>query len=157
MVMQSRKELRLPEYDYSQNGYYFVTICTKDRKNVLWEAVGATCGRPKLSIYGQIVEAEIIEFDNVYSGIKIDKYVIMPNHIHMIIAVESDEGPPQVAPTLSRMMKQFKGSVSKKAGVTLWQKSFYDHVIRNEEDYLAVWQYIETNPVKWELDQYHTD
>lgn len=105
----------------------------------------------------QIVEAEIIEFDNVYSGIRIVKYVIMPNHIHMIIAVESDEGRPQVAPTLSRMMKQFKGSVSKKAGVTLWQKSFYDHVIRNEEDYLAVWQYIETNPVKWELDQYYTD
>jgi len=155
--MDQRKHIRLTEYDYSQNGYYFVTICTKDRKNVLWESVGATCGRPHLSTYGKVVEEEISKFDNVYTGVRIDKYVVMPNHIHMIIAVEADDGRPQVAPTLSRMIQQFKGSVSKKAGVALWQKSFYDHIIRNDADYLAVWQYIETNPVKWELDKYYTD
>ena len=89
--------------------------------------------------------------------VHLDKYVIMPNHLHLIIRLSaSKDGRPQVAPTLSRVIQQFKGAVTKAVGLPLWQKSFHDHIIRSEADYLRVWQYIDTNPLKWEQDKYYT-
>ena len=119
-------------------------------------SVGATCGRPPLSPLGLIVEDELLCLDGIYANIRLDKFVVMPNHIHLILIIESDGcGRPQVAPTISRVMKQFKGIVTKRAGFPLWQKSFHDHVIRNEADYLRVWDYIDTNPLKWREDCYY--
>lgn len=157
MELSKRKPNRLPEYDYSRAGYYFITVCTKDKEPLLWlPSVGATCGRPPLSPLGLIVEEELLHLDSVYANIRLDKFVIMPNHIHLILMIGSDGcGRPQVAPTISRVMKQFKGAVTKRAGLPLWQKSFHDHVIRNESDYLRIWRYMDTNPLKWEEDRYH--
>ena len=157
MELSKRKPNWLPEYDYSRAGYYFITVCTKDKEPLLWlPSVGATCGRPPLSPLGLIVEEELLHLDSVYANIRLDKFVIMPNHIHLILMIGSDGcGRPQVAPTISRVMKQFKGAVTKRAGLPLWQKSFHDHVIRNESDYLRIWQYMDTNPLKWEEDRYH--
>ena len=157
MELSKRKPNRLPEYDYSRAGYYFITVCTKDKEPLLWlPSVGATCGRPPLSPLGLIVEEELLHLDSVYANIRLDKFVIMPNHIHLILMIGSDGcGRPQVAPTISRVMKQFKGAVTKRAGLPLWQKSFHDHVIRNESDYLRIWRYMDTNPLKWEEDCYH--
>ena len=87
---------------------------------------------------------------------RVDKWVVMPNHIHLILVLGANaDGRPQVAPTVSRVMKQFKGAVSKRAGIPLWQKSFHDHVIRGEADYRRIWSYIDANPRKWREDCYY--
>ena len=157
MELPCRKPNRLPQYDHSQAGYYFITVCTKDKEPRLWlPSVGATCGRPPLSPIGQMVEEELSRLDAAYPNIRLDKYVIMPNHIHLILQICTPEGGrPQVAPTISRVMKQFKGAVTKRAGFPLWQKSFHDHVVRNEPDYLRIWRYMDSNPLKREEDCYH--
>lgn len=78
----------------------------------------------------------------------------MPNHIHLLLIIEgSIDGRPLVAPTISRVIKQMKGYVSKQIGYSVWQKSFIDHIIRNEKDYIEHYTYIENNPVKWEMDE----
>ncbi len=160
MDLPKRKSIRLKNYDYSQNGAYFVTICVKNRENLLWN-VGATCGRPftdnHLSNYGIIVDNEINKMRDTYETVIVDKYVVMPNHVHFIIILQNEiDGRPQVAPTISRIIKQFKGSISKQIGFSIWQKLFYDHIIRNEQEYQKIWEYIDTNPLKWEQDCYHT-
>ncbi len=92
------------------------------------------------------------KIDTVYPAVCVDKYCIMPDHIHLIVSVNADEnGRPQVAPTISRVIKQFKGSLTKKIGRSIWQKSFYDHGIRNQQDYDEIWEYIENNPLKYKL------
>lgn len=167
MELPKRKPNRLNGYDYGQYGAYFITICIKDRQKLLWQNdVGATSGRPiepSLSYIGKIVDTEIAKISNVYQNVVVEKYVIMPNHIHMIIVLQADKsrrpqsGRPQVAPTtVSRIIQQFKGSISKKLGFSIWQKSYHDHIIRNETEYQKIWEYIYTNPLKWELDKYYT-
>lgn len=155
--LSKRKKIRLKDYDYSQNAIYFITLCTKDRQNLLWN-VGATCGRLNtelpLSDVGEIVNTEIQKIDSIYENAEINKYVIMPNHIHMLIILRDENRRPQVAPTISRILQQFKGSITKLVGFSIWQKSFYDHIIRDELDYQKIWEYIETNPLKWEEDEY---
>ena len=153
--LPNRKLTRLPGYDYSQENYYFVTICTNKRKSILGTVVGADAHigpQVDLSPYGCIVEKWIKSI----SGI--DKYVIMPNHVHLIIRIDTAEGPMWAsAPTqsLSSRIRSFKTLVSKEIGHPLWQRSYYDHVIRNEADYLRIWQYIDENPMKWQSDEYY--
>ena len=159
MDLPQRKKNRLANYDYSQNGAYFVTACTKDRYEMLWN-VGATFGRPQespqLSEYGIIIKNEIERIGIIYNNVvAIDKYVIMPNHIHMMIMLYGNDGRPKVAPTISRIMQQFKGAVTKKIGFSLWQKLYHDHIIRNEQEYQKIWQYIDTNALKWDEDCFH--
>lgn len=78
----------------------------------------------------------------------------MPNHLHLIIVIDNPViGRTQFAPTISRIIKQFKGAITKQIGFSPWQRSFYDHIIRNEKEYTAYWQYIENNPVNWENDE----
>ncbi len=87
--------------------------------------------------------------NTIYPNVCVDKFCIMPNHIHLIIFILADEsGRTQFAPTLCRVIKQFKGAVTKQLGVSIWQKSFIDRVIRNEIGYQEVWQYIDNNPRK---------
>ena len=158
MKLQIRKPNRLKEYDYSQNGAYFITICTRKREKLLWN-VGANCVRPQdkisLSDIGIIIDNEIKSINKIYSNIvKIDKYVIMPNHIHMIISIDSD-GRTQFAPTISRIIKQFKGSITKQIGFSIFQRSFHDRIIRNQKEYHKIWEYTDTNPLKWEQDCFY--
>ena len=148
-----RKNNRLSNYDYSQNGAYFITICTKDKKPLLC-CVGANCVRPLLSGIGQLVENEIFILSETYAGVGVDKFIIMPNHLHMIITIDCGGGRTQFAPTITRIIKQFKGIITKQIGLSIWQRSYHDHIIRNEEDYLRIWQYIDENPVKWADDKY---
>lgn len=165
--MDKRKQNRLPEFDYSQNGAYFITICTRGKQKIFWtddksqNSVGAVSGRPndKLNNIGLIVKFGIEQISVHYPNTIIDKYVIMPNHLHILMRIENDEinGRPMTAPTISRIISQFKGYCTKQIGYPIWQKSFHDHVIRNEADYQRIWQYIDTNPIKWELDCYYTE
>lgn len=131
----ARKVNRLKDYDYSQNGAYYITIYVNNKLELLSNIdVGANCVRLQLSEIGQIIANEIDVMSSTYVAAFIDKYVIMPNHIHMIIIISMD-GRTQFAPTIPRIIKQFKGPVIKQIGHSIWQKSFYDHVIRNEDDY----------------------
>ncbi|UOO37131.1 hypothetical protein IZU99_07625 [Oscillospiraceae bacterium CM] len=157
MTLPVRKEIRLSDYDYCQNGAYFVTICTRNREHLFWDnAVGTANGRPHLSKCGNITDKAINKLHEIYPTVFVDKYVIMPNHIHMILLLSGNGGRPMAVPTISRIINQFKGHVSKKVGVSIWQARFYEHIIRNEQDYRDIWQYIDDNPVKWAEDEYRT-
>ena len=152
--LHKRKQMRLKDYDYSQNGYYFVTICTKDRKALFWETVGADNIRQNLSVNGKIVDTAINAITLHYPNMKVDEYVIMPDHIHLILKISNDDknGRMISAPTKTIMtvVGQTKRWVSKKIGFSVWQKSYFEHVIRDENDYIEKAQYILNNPLKWE-------
>jgi len=162
-MSNQRKPNRINDYDYSQNGAYFITLCSKDRANIFGNLmsdvgdglVGANCVRLQPSNTGQIVQNEIENFDNIYENVYIECSTIMPNHIHLIIMIDSVR-QTQFAPTISTIIKQFKGKITKEIGYSIWQKSFYDHIIRGEHDFQRIYEYIKTNPLKWELDEYYT-
>ena len=161
MELPKRKPNRIPHFDYSTPGAYFVTICTKNRQNIFWKNVGASIARPQmpqLSHAGQIVEQAIQNIERHYPAISVDHYVIMPNHIHLLLQINTGKnGRPMVAPTISTVIQQMKGYVTKQLGISIWQKLFHDHVIRNENDYRIIWEYIENNPVQWELDCFYSE
>jgi len=153
-----RKNVRLKGHDYSSAGYYFVTICVKDGHELLWKErpVGAHSVRP-LSDIGETVKMAIENIAKVYRCVNVDKYTIMPNHLHLILRIYGS-GRTLCAPTtVSRVIKQCKEYVTKQIGYSIWQKSFHDHIIRNEEEYQRIWQYIDENPQRWEEDCYYGD
>ena len=156
-----RKKNRLNNYDYSNCGAYFLTICTADRRNLLWRNapsdVGAIIDRPsdiELSQYGMTVDKAINDIPLIYPVVEIDYYVIMPDHIHLLLSIHADEnGRPMVAPTVSRIVQQMKCCVSKRTEHPIWQKSFFDHIIRNKEDYEKHAKYIYENPLALYYDR----
>jgi len=152
-----RKGMRLDGFDYSSAGCYFVTMCVKDGHPLLWKPtpVGARIARPSLSNAGVIVETAIENTSQIYPNVKIEKHVIMSNHIHMILVVQENGGRAMRAPTVSRVINQMKGYVTKQLGYSMWQKLFYDRVIRDESEYQKIWQYIDENPARWAEDKYH--
>ena len=154
-----RKQIRMPEYDYDSNGAYFITVCTKERKPILSRvSVGTTIGRPPdviLTKYGRIVEEAIQQIQTVYPSVHVDNYVIMPNHIHLLLFLYCDDGRAMLVPTVSRVIQQLKGAVTKRIGHPVWQTRFYDHVIRTERDYRDVYTYIDNNPAHWAQDKYY--
>lgn len=157
-VCPKRKTNRLKQFDYSQNGAYFITICTKDRKRILSRVVGeGLCTLPKIVLtpIGKEIERSIHFIHENYENVFIDKYVIMPNHIHMIVILDNRAGG-HGNPPLQKVIGLFKSFTTKQYKGKLWQRSFYDHIIRNEADYLNIWQYIEDNPLRWHDDKYYT-
>ena len=151
--LPNRKRNRLKNYDYSSCGVYFLTICTSERRNYFWETVGATIVSPEdviLSPYGKIVDEAINHIPTVYPALTVEHYVIMPDHIHLLLENYADEyGRPMVAPTMSCVVQQLKGYVTKRVGYSIWQKSFFDHVVRNRKDYEEHVKYIFENPTRW--------
>lgn len=149
MKLSVRKKLRLENYDYSASGAYFITICVKDRKRIFGDIVGADALiRPKteLSNYGKTAEKYLRNIPDI------DKYVIMPDHIHLIIKIPFANGTMKASsPTsiISARIRSFKILVSKEIGFSVFQRSYFDHVIRNETDYKEICQYIENNPAGW--------
>ena len=142
-----RKLNRISKYDYSQIGYYFITICTYEKKHFFGSI---NSEKMDMSKYGVIAEIKLKQASKVYDCISLIDYVIMPNHIHFILAIEENK-----IVNISRIVKGYKEAVTKDVGFKIWQKSFYDHVIRNEADYLRIRQYIDENILKWNLDEYN--
>lgn len=153
-----RKPLRLKEFDYSSDGAYFITICSKNRKQIFSRVVKSEnivgANSVRLSNIGKIVEQDILNIEKIYPCIKIVNYIIMPNHIHMILLIDT-KGQTMFAPTITRVIKQFKGVVTKQVCSSIWQRNFYDHIIRNENDLITKMEYISSNPEKWEEDEYY--
>ena len=160
-----RKNIRLKDYDYSTPGAYFVTVCTKDKKPILCRIVGTDLpGGPKATMfeYGKIADEQIKNMTDFYDNIKVEKYVIMPNHIHFILSVtESTSGPPRTSVptnnTISNFVGAFKRLCNQKYGKNIWQYRSYDHIIRDERDYRKIWEYIDENPVRWTCDKFYVE
>ena len=170
-----RKELRLKNYDYSAKGAYFVTICVKERKRILSKltkpqvGVGAfddpRCGMANkylcLTEIGKTVEKNLLSSENI-SGVRIDRYVIMPDHIHTIIFLEPNEySKPQDgssrAPTptnemIPHVVSTFKRFCKRELGDNIFQRGYVEHIIRDKEDYDARVKYICENPARWYYD-----
>ncbi len=164
MKIKKRKEIRLKEYDYSTAGAYFVTVCTKNKEHLL----GKICvgdGLPdipytELTEYGQIVKQQFEIMNSLYDDIKVNHYIIMPNHIHFIVEITNGRGtsrrpsPTRANSAIPKYISTFKRFTNKNSKVSLWQRSYYDHIIRNETDYLEKLNYIKTNPHRWSDDEY---
>ena len=163
--LPERKPNRLPTFDYSQGGAYFVTVCTKDRRKWLSRIDVGTplpgcpqMPRTELLPHGVIAAKYILQMDAFYDELTVDKYVIMPDHIHILISVHGADGHPgRGVPTtnqertsvIARFVGTFKRFSNREYGENIWQGRYYDHVIRSQQDYNDVWQYIENNPHRW--------
>ena len=158
-----RKPTRLKNHDYSQNGYYFVTICTQNHKCILSNIVGEGFPLLQLTPNGKIAEKYILNINEKYNCVKIDKYVIMPNHLHIILQIEND-GRGDPSPTIPTILGWLKYNITKEINLSdniygnkIFHRSFHDHIIRGEDDYLKIWNYIDTNPQKWKDDCFYCE
>jgi len=158
-TMPVRKQNRLKGYDYSSDGAYFVTICTKKRECIFGEViVGDGLARPayvNLSEYGLIVDQELRQLPSHYNMINVNRYVIMPNHLHAILTIgdaSPSTGRASPSPTLGNIVGGVKSGVSRLCGFSPWQRFFHDHIIRNEQEYVRIVEYIKNNPETWDTD-----
>ena len=156
--LPKRKQIRLKDYDYSQNGCYFITICTHKRQDLFGEIVGATlCGRPNGP--DKMIETWLGKLEDKFSDIKICEYIIMPDHVHFILSKTGDHtGSPLrdivgwfKTMTTNEYIRNVKNGDYPPFCEKLWQRNYYEHIIRNDEDYAATVGYIQNNPAKWEL------
>ena len=155
--LPKRKKIRIKDYDYSNPGAYFITICTAKREMLFWNNVGADIIRPQniqLSQIGKIAEQGILQIETHYENVFVDKYCIMPDHIHLILQIKANENGQKISTsTIPTIIGSLKRWVSKQVGKPLWQKSFFDHGIRNQQDYDEIWKYIDENPLKYMLEK----
>ena len=163
---RNRRSIRLRDYDYSRPGAYFVTICTKGHVNIFGDIVG---GEIKLNELGKIVLQCLYDLPSHYSHVKLDEFIVMPNHIHGIFILVGVGFKP--APTidkkrhgLSEVIRAFKTFSSRKinklhktSGTSVWQRNYYERVVRDEDELNKIRQYISDNPIKWELDRENPD
>ena len=179
---KTRKKMRLQNYNYGSYGAYFITICTEQRRPTLSRIVGDdVLGVPyptkdiscsvELLPYGKIVDKYVNQLNDFYDNIQIDRYVIMPNHIHIMLLVlplqdakfDTESGTPRTSsPTektvsVSQFVETLKRFCNKECGGNIWQRSFHDHIIRNQKDYEEHVNYIYYNPIRWHLDELYTE
>lgn len=170
----SRKHPRLKNYDYSSNGYYFVTVCSENMSCV-FSSINRNAGDElapndreyadtvvSLSDVGLIAEQQLFDLENRFGFVKIDKYVIMPNHIHAIIILDGQTAGASPRPTLTDIICAYKSLTTRicnkmqnQLGRKLFQTSFYEEIIRDENAYQRIWEYIAENSRKWHNDEYY--
>ena len=155
--LPTRKPTRLQGYDYSENGAYFVTVCTENRQKILSTVVGGgALDAPTIQLtnVGKIAERYLLSTNNIES-VSIDRYVIMPDHIHFIVFIKKNpdngtsKAPSPTNQMIPHIVSTFKRFCHRAIGCTIFQRSYYDHIIRSNEDYLEKVAYIEQNPAKW--------
>jgi len=176
----NRRSIRLKNYDYSQAGAYFITICTQDRECLFGEIID---DKMILNDAGEIIQEFHAVTESHFNDIHIFPFIIMPNHYHAIITVgagfprpcvendfgqnntgHNDIGRGNPAPTLGNIVGYFKYQTSKQInimrgtpGQILWQRNYYEHIIRNEDDHSRICEYIDNNPLKWKMDSLHPE
>ena len=152
-----RHSTRLPGFDYASKNWYYVTLCTQDRACVLGKVVD---DRSFLSPYRRIVDTEWVNLPKKFEMVDLDEYVVMPNHIHGIIGIRATV---KVAPTLGQIIGAYKSwviheclelaKIKEKFIGKLWQRNYYEHIIRNENDLNRIRKYIRNNPSNWTKDK----
>ncbi len=177
MELPKRKSNRLKNYDYSNNGAYFITLCAHNHENLFGEIVGDSISIPivaqsvgegsslpqcVLNSKGNIIDEYINKIPLKFNTIKIDNYVIMPNHIHLIVFIDNglhNSGTENPSPTVGKVIGWFKHQTTKQINelnqtidAKWWQRSYHDHIIRNEQSYKKIWEYVDNNVLSWELD-----
>ncbi len=170
MEYPKRKPARLPCYDYSSHGAYFLTICSYGHKQRFSRIVGAIHESPAVHLteYGTIIQRWIQDLPERF-GVKLPHFVIMPNHVHLLVLIDDEtplrairESPLRSRSVISKLVGYLKMNVSRdihnlhgNSAEKIWQRSFHDHVIRSEKDYLRIWSYIDTNPSRWTEDCFY--
>ena len=171
-----RRSIRLRDFDYGSPRAYFVTICTWKREYTLGEVADR---KVVLSAAGRIVFDTWLELPKRFPTVSLDSFEVMPNHLHGVLELRSRRknqgvmnhaptesprvvGAQFIAPKLGDIMRTFKALVTRRAkvaGIDLfaWQRNYYEHVIRNDEELSRIRQYIEENPIRWEDDENHPD
>lgn len=172
--LKQRKRIRFEGWDYSSVGYYFITICTKNKDNIFGSIVGeglvssrsSVSNFIELSDLGKIIKTNWENIPEIYQNIVLDQFVIMPNHLHSIVIVNrcsQSSADTRPAPTISEIICSFKSRCTldfvklNKENKTsfnykIWQRSFHDHIIRNEKTLHAIREYILANPFNWQQD-----
>ena len=161
-TLPKRKHIRLNNYDYSSAGAYFITICTQNRRCCLSNIVeqknqqDKTVVRTDYTLFGRIAEKQLKNLSKRYSGLAVDSYVIMPNHIHMVLLLNDGFKDNQVS--ISDVICAYKSLTTREIKKfstenKVFQTSFYEHIIRNENDYAEIAKYISENPLRWRLDE----
>jgi putative transposase len=158
-----RRSIRLPEYDYSKPNAYFITICSHN-KNLIFGGIRE--GKIILSKIGKIAEKYLNEIPNHFDDVYIDEYVIMPNHIHIIISIVGVQNfeplrnkyQKIIPKSIGSIIRAYKAFVTKKGKTEgyeskIWQRNYFEHIIRNQEDHNRIREYIQNNPLQWELDE----
>lgn len=173
--LPQRKHIRLKEYDYSQSGIYFITICTKERRHILSNIMPAgdgpigpvgrdDLGAPPVQVVltpiGKIVQKYLNSISKAYPWVTVEHSVIMPNHVHVLLWFHEDGGrragssrPTQLLPRIIAAWKRF---TNRDTGRSLWQSGYYEHIIGDDNDFLNHWTYIDQNPARWAEDEYFT-
>mgnify|MGYP003564648071 CR=1 FL=1 len=167
-----RRSIRLPGYDYSQAGMYFVTICTQNRECAFGKIVH---GKMEPNISGEIVTDEWKKTAEIRKQITLDEWIVMPNHFHGIVGVNIGKSTARRASTVERfghpvsgsiptIVRSFKSAVTKRInelnqtpGKKLWQRNYWEHIVRSKSELDRIREYIRNNPVQWELDRLHPD
>jgi REP element-mobilizing transposase RayT len=169
IVIRQRKPNRLKNFNYSSSGYYFVTMCTKNRQEYFGNIIN---NKMILNEYGKITEHYWLEIPKHFNNVKLDEFIVMPNHVHGIIVIKNIFNPVgnrhacslqnaicrRQNQLLSNIINLYKSTTSKfihRSGINSfrWQKSFYDHIIRNEYSLFGILQYIRDNPRNWDEDR----
>lgn len=157
-AQKHRKPNRLSRYDYASSGSYFITICTANHEPLFGRIRACedsvVSAKMVLNEKGHTVEAAILAIPEHYPGTAVDQYVVMPNHIHLILTIPFQSEKSSSVPNI---IGQFKRAVSIQLGKSIWQQGFHDHIIRGEMDYREIWSYIDNNPLKWALDKYYRE
>jgi len=168
-----RRSIRLQGYDYSQAGAYFVTMCTRNRECLFGDIMD---GEMRLNAIGHIVIDEWVKTAEIRNEIELDEWVVMPNHFHGILVIDHRRGTARRAPTTTTMerfgkpvarsmptvIRSFKSAATKRInemrntpGTKIWQRNYWEHVVRNASELTRLREYIQNNPIQWELDQLH--
>ncbi len=150
MELPKRKHPRLKEFDYGAGGVFSVTICAENKKCVFGRVISTENHRVALSPLGVLVQQSIHRIPDIYPGVCVMGSVIMPNHVHMLLEIK-----PEQPVSLFTVIRSTKAAVTKQWGAPVWQRSFYEHVIRSEEEGLRYLKYMDENPIRWTLDEYY--
>lgn len=170
MIHKNRKSIRLKNYDYAKAGLYFITICTNHRKTIFGYIDN---GCMILNDAGRMIEKWYFELENKFKNIQSHQKVVMPNHIHCIVEIVYDTTPKQNTTgrdaglplyevvqwlktmTTNEYIRGVKNSGWEVFDKKMWQRNYWEHIIRNEQSYIKLSQYIENNPLQWEMDRLH--
>lgn len=172
-AIRRRKPQRLAHHDYTSTGAYFITVCTKDRQHLFGSVVSEEV---RLNQAGKAVKQVWFGLPAHYPLVELDEFVVMPNHVHGILWIVGDTGKPgpvgeglrpsptqaKPVPSLTELVRAFKSFSAReinklrKTTGSLWQRGFYEHIVRNDDDLHQHRTYIQNNPLKWALDEYYT-